>query len=479
MGHQEGRDVYLINDYSKNGTYLNNELVGANGPKEISDGDVIVLRYKERDRIIYRFSPSPITPSPPVALPSTPTPLTASKSDRTHGVEVQESPSRARCDMTTEVLTSQLSSLQKEVAALEQKQVQMQQVIETQQADLDKANRKSRQDDATLARYEKEIADLRERLQVSEAHCAAAQARNVILEDQASVSAEQLASFKLKLHQMAEDLQEKTRALEQKREQLEESIRALACEHQLRTQTEDTAKELKDTVSSLQVEVEQLKTESGQLQRTVASQNAEIHRLERNLSVYESLRGQLSLSMDDCKQRILTQRLQLAQLLRGMQEVCGGLEGVGGEVISWGEMVKGVNTGLLMNMEKSYKEIEVGNGSPIIRSTPSITQASGGGGNAQHLKGNAWPGTGRGGLTQGAGDVEGRVEDGGGEFTQCFRYDLPYTQVPLSPPSPPKAHAYTHPPTSSYQVHEREDLLTSQDFPPSTLPSAPPSDGKN
>ncbi|RYY68479.1 hypothetical protein EON63_24765, partial [archaeon] len=161
---------------------------------------------------------------------------------------------------------------------------------------------------------------------MSEAHCAAAQARNVILEDQASISIEQLANCRLKVQQTTDDLHEKIRILEGKREQLEESIRALACEHQLRIQTEDTVKELKDTVSFLHDERERLNTENYQLQQMILVKDTEIHRFEKDLSAYEGLRGRLSLSMEDCKQRIFTQQLQLVQLLRGMEEVKEGLE---------------------------------------------------------------------------------------------------------------------------------------------------------
>ena len=170
IGKVDGKmNTYFIKDYSRNGTYLNNELVGPSRTVEFKDGAEISLMYKNKVRILYRFKEAVA----PVKAPS-PEPASAVKDDREDLEESSRFASmRSQADSVEFALNKQIGLLQEESRQHETRIAQQAARIEGLSNDLNRSSEKNATLEKQVASLESEKADLSERLSTNESHSAA------------------------------------------------------------------------------------------------------------------------------------------------------------------------------------------------------------------------------------------------------------------------------------------------------------------
>jgi DNA repair exonuclease SbcCD ATPase subunit len=233
--NQSDKRRYTIRDYSRNGTFLNDKLVG-NTETELVDGAEISLKYKEKVRVAYRFTVLEYYPTV--------------RQERT-SVKTGEN-SSVSLDVATELLTQQISALQQEAQQFEHKLQNQSQQIQELTDSLDKSLKKTRNDEKQLALQRTEIVELKERVTAAEGNATAIQARNIILEDNYKDEQEEVRNLRHKLHQCQDELRDKTVQLESRRKVIDEGNRAISHEKSLRMKLESTLQLLHHDVEEVQ-----------------------------------------------------------------------------------------------------------------------------------------------------------------------------------------------------------------------------------
>ena len=136
---------YYLKDFSKNGTYLNGQIVGNKDIREVVNGDEISLSYKGITRLVYRFTVD--SSNDPQNIQE---PLVSSSS--------------------IDIYIHQLELLKQEGHEQESRITLYQNQIEALNKELDTANNRVATKDLSLEVANKEIDDLKERLSMAEAN---------------------------------------------------------------------------------------------------------------------------------------------------------------------------------------------------------------------------------------------------------------------------------------------------------------------
>ena len=133
----ESDRTYKLNDFSKNGTFLNGTAI--KGETEIKHGDEVSLRYKNVERLIYKFEACEGT---------------MDEADRQHNI----APMRIDHE-TQDVFEHQIEALRAENISSEARIAAKTTELETVARDLDLANRKIRSNETQLASKDKELSE--------------------------------------------------------------------------------------------------------------------------------------------------------------------------------------------------------------------------------------------------------------------------------------------------------------------------------
>lgn len=216
---ENGSRSYVLTDHSRNGTYLNASLVGPNKETPLPDNGEIGLMYKNKMRVVYRFT----------AVDDNLVPV---KEDDHNGAEDSSrlASAKSQAESVAETLAKQVAVLQEESKNLEQRIQQQAARIETGAQDLDRANAKVGVLEKSTAVLQEEKADLTERLATAESHAAAIEARSVKLQEQLEESRAELKELKVKAALMQEELQSKTAQLETRNTLMVDSNKTMAHE---------------------------------------------------------------------------------------------------------------------------------------------------------------------------------------------------------------------------------------------------------
>lgn len=244
--------TYLVRDYSRNGTFVDNMLVGTADTKEIQDGADISFRYREEVRIIYRFV---VEPAPKVD----------------HSTTV---------DSITQAFNQQIVTLQSEANQFEQRLQQCTEQLNETKVELEKANRKVRQEEKALTAHQETIKDLQERIRITEANAAANQARNTILQDELEDKEMELKDYKQKIHSLQDELKEKNIQLETRKHLLDDHNKLLSQEKRQRIHSEALYQELHNQVTTYEEKNIRLTTANQTLQDEIREHEIQLHSVQ-------------------------------------------------------------------------------------------------------------------------------------------------------------------------------------------------------
>ncbi len=323
---------YYVSDYSRNGTYVNDELVGCDltskpakpHRKELKNNDLIAIKYKNIDKITYVFSvvvsadeppqqqPQPMdtgvgVPSPAQPLSSnvsaTPASLSGKKSKNRNNngggkdqqEELHSSPLKKADSLTSEIFQQQLTTLQQEMKRLENKN----KVITEQYDNLTKENerliRKSRQDEKNLAELAKDLEDLKERNNHLETDTSALKARSTILQEQYDDLLIETKDWKHKHAALQSEWQEKANLLDNHRQMIEDINRLLFSEKNKNKLLESQVTSLKSEVAKSEERVNRLTNGNQALQEIINDLEVHKQHLEVRNNVFLTMVAFLSL----------------------------------------------------------------------------------------------------------------------------------------------------------------------------------------
>ena len=228
---------YFIRDFSRNGTFLNSDKIGLTDAKELNDGDLITLKYKDKDKIIYKFTLLP-DDSSIEAMPPPPTAATmTSKEPVKAGFPLKKTES------VSEVFTQQISTLQTEVKRLENKLSLLNDQYELLKKENDKIDRKSRQDEKHIQEQKQELEEHKDRIQSLESTNTALDARNRKLQESYDDLLTEYKELKSKNQYYQTELEEKNQSLESLRHLMDDQNKAMTSEKRSRVAYETQLQE--------------------------------------------------------------------------------------------------------------------------------------------------------------------------------------------------------------------------------------------
>jgi hypothetical protein len=302
----DGSVHYFIKDYSRNGAFLNDQLIGVKPTdagdefkgKELHDNDIISLKYKNEVKISYQFQivkeeeeiieddkNNKINQDQPTSIVSPSKKLKRKHSreedDITKSQQLQlssasSSSSFKRNDSTSDVFLPQITNLQNENKQLENRCSILQNQLELQTKENDKVIKKGKQDEKLLIQAKNEIEELKERILGIETNSSTIIARNTILSEQIDDIIIENKEFKQKNNFLLNEVNEKNAQLEQYRILLDEQNKVITVEkkqkhhqeaiiHTLKKEFEEMKEkqhELTFIKSSLETTIQQMKEEN-------------------------------------------------------------------------------------------------------------------------------------------------------------------------------------------------------------------------
>eukprot|EP00598_Pedospumella_elongata_P009127 CAMPEP_0184992846 /NCGR_PEP_ID=MMETSP1098-20130426/42850_1 /TAXON_ID=89044 /ORGANISM="Spumella elongata, Strain CCAP 955/1" /LENGTH=760 /DNA_ID=CAMNT_0027518557 /DNA_START=26 /DNA_END=2308 /DNA_ORIENTATION=+ len=302
--------AYYIRDFSRNGTYLNGELVGPNKTAVFNDGAEISLLYKNKVRILYRFREEGVAVKDSAPIPS---PVPVKDEARDDQEESSRFASmRSQADSVEFALNKQIALLQEESKQLETRNQQQASRIAALAADLHRAAEKNTSLDRVVATLEAEKSDLTERLSSSESNTAAVEARNQKLEEQVEASKSELRDLRAKNTQLAEDLQTKTAQLDARIALMENSNKTMTNEKSKWTKLENKYSAACEQLEQRQEQIDRMQLAAQALQDILSDRDASLalakQRYEKLREVFE--RGQRA--VQDREKSILELHQQLS-----------------------------------------------------------------------------------------------------------------------------------------------------------------------
>ena len=302
--------AYYIRDFSRNGTYLNGELVGPNKTAVCNDGAEISLLYKNKVRILYRFREEGVAVKDSAPIPS---PVPVKDEVRDDQEESSRFASmRSQADSVEFALNKQIALLQEESKQLETRNQQQASRIDALAADLHRAAEKNASLDRIVATLEAEKSDLTERLSSSESNTAAVEARNQKLEEQVEASKSELRDLRAKNIQLAEDLQTKTAQLDARIALMENSNKTMTNEKSKWTKLENKYSAACEQLEQRQEQIDRMQLAAQALQDILSDRDASLvqakQRYEKLREVFE--RGQRA--VQDREKSILELHQQLS-----------------------------------------------------------------------------------------------------------------------------------------------------------------------
>lgn len=314
--HNGSSRRYLLSDFSRNGTYLNGELVGTT-PKDIHDGDEITLKYKDKVRIAYRFS---------VLETPAPAPLAESV---------------ASVDGSTELFTAQIASLQAEADALEKKLAAQSEQMEALVVELEKSQKKGRADEKALAATATELADWKERALAAEANMSAAMARTVVLEDEVKEQAEDLRNVRTRLTNALEEAKDKSNQLDARKKVIDDGNKVLAVEKAHRLRAEGTVSDCHKQMDVLADKCAKLTQANQALQDIVTETEQQLSVAQHRIKAYEGLRGKVLQRAHDQVTALSSHYEQIEQLQAALLKVVNSKADLMGGMSALHEMLDG------------------------------------------------------------------------------------------------------------------------------------------
>jgi hypothetical protein len=263
--------TYRIYDYSRNGTFLNNELIGSTS-KVLQSGDEISLKYKDMVKVTYRFDPVPFDYVDDLHAKQEPDSKAVANGSTGVSSKDRDIDSLAlkKADSMTEIFTHQIVSLQSDVKKLENQLSQKHESYDLLQSENDKLSRKSRQDEKLIASHANEIAELKERIATVESEKSAIQARNQILSDTVDDLKQEVKETKQKNMFFQEELSNKSQQLNSVRSLIEENNKVLATEKKQRHLHEQQISECKHNLTMYEEKNLRLTTANQALQEIVS-----------------------------------------------------------------------------------------------------------------------------------------------------------------------------------------------------------------
>eukprot|EP01039_Chlorochromonas_danica_P008396 gene8395-9255_t len=299
---------FVLRDFSRNGTFLRGQLVGTQS-KEIVDGDEIALRYKDQDRIVYRFQVllDDLQPLKPLA---------ADKNSINNNKSV--------VDSSIELFTAQITALQEEAEQLEKKVNSQSDLIDSLTEELEKTAKQHRLDEKNIANLQSDLDNWKERVSVTEANATAISARNVILEEQLREEQEGFRALRSKFNQISEELKDKTTQLDSKRKVIDESNKVLSHEKTMRMKAEGTVQDLEKLVDHLNDKNEKVTLANQALQDMLNEMEQQLVIAKTRLRGYENLRGRVLKKVQDQSDLMRSHYSALDTLAQALQIVMSG-----------------------------------------------------------------------------------------------------------------------------------------------------------
>lgn len=282
----EENDKYTVRDFARNGTYLNDVLIGAD-PKEIKEGDCISLKFKGSTTLIYKFEL--LTEEEKVQKISEMSHANANISDKKNAGGVKGNEDHAADHNTANSLTSQIKIMQDEIRKLEAKRDSLTQELEIANKQVESSMRKSRQDEKLIESLSKEVAELNDRIKGTEEHHITIQARSKILEEELDDLKQDLKEAKGKIASLREDITERSEQTKTIRGLLEESNKALADEESHRVFFESKSKAMEAEILEWQLKHSRLVAANQALQRVVEQSDREKQLMSDQLQVQRQL----------------------------------------------------------------------------------------------------------------------------------------------------------------------------------------------
>eukprot|EP01040_Poterioochromonas_malhamensis_P010712 gene10712-11670_t len=262
---------YYVRDYSRNGTFLNSVLIGTKERKELSDGDTISLRYKDKDKIIYQFT---VLPTENQNAEGTTGAQSQAEGETSTTTQKRKEASSSnyplkKTDSTSEIFTQQITNLQTEIKRLENKLSLTNDQIELITKENEKLIRKSRQDEKQLQTNKSEIDDYKDRIQTLETTNHTLEARNRVLQENYDDLLLEFKEMKNKNTFYINELQEKNQLLENHRQVMDDQNKLITNEKRLKNSLEINLQEMKTKLQIYEEKHIRLTNANQALQRIV------------------------------------------------------------------------------------------------------------------------------------------------------------------------------------------------------------------
>ena len=248
--------IVVLRDHSRNGTFLNGKIVGKE-EKQLKEGDEISLQYKGTVHILYKFT---IDNENEVAIPDE---------------MVLSSPKRSD-NFTTDAFIQQLNALREENT---KQDIRLQSILSEKESlskALDVANRKCRANEKLIENFEKENAELKERVHTLTANASSIEARNIILQDNLEEAKAEIRELKSKLNSLSEDLKHKSMQLENRQSLVDKGSKAIAHEKSLRQAAETENQKLNIKLKESLSQNERIVTANETLQDMISDLEASV-----------------------------------------------------------------------------------------------------------------------------------------------------------------------------------------------------------
>ena len=303
--HPTSMISYVIRDYSRNGTYINDstEPIGKH-ERTLHPNDTISFIYKAMTCIIYLFTVDSSVQASVGGHLTTPFnrsnkqvhPVTfhtkRNIDDHNHNksiimdqpVDCEDSSKyasmKSQSEHITEGLNRQVQSLESEVRALDERlQIQSNKML-IQANTIDKYESKMRVDEKTIDALNAELSDWKERSTATEANCSAIEARCCILTDTIEQNKTDIRELRHKMTALNEELLSKTEQLDTRRAFVEDNHKMLLAEKDKRKHVQDKLHIQTIQNASLQDRVDRMLMANQALQSVVADKELSINQLK-------------------------------------------------------------------------------------------------------------------------------------------------------------------------------------------------------
>jgi myosin heavy subunit len=253
---------YKINDYSRNGTFLDGILIGS-VHQVLSNGAEITLRYKDKIKIAYRFNT--------ILMP--------------HVAKVR----KPEMDTATAALAQQITLLQEEIGKLESKCTTQEEQCRSLQADLDAASRKNRQSEKLVEQQAKELSEAKERISMVEANASAVQARVIRLENDLEEAELSIKDQRSKLGSLQDKLKSKNEQLESNQKVISNGNQALTKEQTIRIHTEALLQEITEQFEQSKEKNSRLSAANQALQAMIIEQENQKSKLQEHIGTHRAM----------------------------------------------------------------------------------------------------------------------------------------------------------------------------------------------